>query len=438
MTNENNETLNLPKKKSKILIPIIFLASVIVFLFAKMYIIGNNNEGYIQVVTSVSGDMYARVHPGWYLLNFGKTEQYKVAGSFIFGDSKKMPEVSDPASATGEPIEVRFYDGGIGWVSGYVRFSLPSEGDNQNNSSEITKDIEDKLIAIQKKFRGYNNLALTGIRQLVIESVQLSANMMTSEESYTTKRAELSETAWDQIMEGIYLTEQKPVTVTNKETGEIITRYRANIKRDLEGNPLRKEIPLKPFGINIAQFVLTDIEYETGVKEQISAKRKNLMDTISIRADGEKAVQERLTAEEIGKKNVVEARYKAEVEKVKQVINAEKEKNVAQIKATKEFEVSKIIAKATEFEKKAMETRAEADYQVNRMKFIADNALERKLEVLKDSCIMWAKALAEASQPIVSRITISSSGNSQNGGSVENLLKLLTVKASKELAENKD
>jgi len=428
----NTQDLTVPARK-KTWIPIAFIILVaLYFIPFKAWIIDTNNAGYVKIVTKFGGQMFVKIDPGLFMLNFGKAEEYKKAGSFIFGDIKKMPKVSDRSSATSDRIEVRFNDGGVAWVSGYVRFVLPA-----NMSAEKKDETEKKLIAIQKKFRSYDLLAQTGIRQLVIESVQLSATMMTSEESYTTKRSELSENAWDQVLKGIYLTIQKPTTVTNKETGELTTRYSVEVKMDpVTGKPMRKGNPLAPYGIAIAQFVLTQIDYEDGIKTQIATKRQALMETISIRANAEKAIQERLTAEEVGKMNVVVARYKADVNKIWAVIKAEQEKNVAEIGASKELEVAKILAKATEFEKKAMETDAEADFQVKRMKFMGDNALEQKLLVLKKASIMWANAFAKAPQALVSRILLSGGGSQSNGG-VEKILQMFMLNQTKQLLSDK-
>lgn len=414
------------------------IALVVIFIlfFAfKSVLMDTNYGGYILIKEYLNGTMTPVLEEGVTWKWGGSTYEYKRAGSYRFAPKKVLQMYNFPASASGASIEVRFNDGGTAAISGYVRFVL-SELDNV------------KLLNMHNKFRSYESLVNTGVKQLVIESIQLSAAMMSSEESYTTRRAEFSELAWDQITNGIYMTEQHSTQVKNFKTGEMLVKYVVRIKTrkakdpvtgEMIDVPMRKENPLSPYGITVSQFVITDIDYESGIKKQIAEKRSALMETIAVKAKAERATQERMTAEEVGKRNVMVSKYKAEVTKVKDVTGADMQKEVARILAEKDVRVAEIDVETAGWEKKAKELRAQAAFVLNNMKFRADNALELKLELMLSINQMWADALKNSPQILVPRIMLEGSGSGKNvkGGSVENLLQMLTIKTAKDLTDSK-
>lgn len=431
---QNNEVYVPKRKVNKVKSLAILLTLVfIIFFFFKGMLVDTNFGGFILIKEYLNGTMTPVKDEGVTWKWGGTTYEYKRAGSYRFVKREVLNQYRMDISASGPSIEVRFNDGGTATISGYVRFVLSEE--------------DEKLLNMHNKFRSYDSLVNTGVKQLVIESIQLSAAMMSSEESYTTKRAEFSEIAWDQITNGVYLTEQEAVKVKNPKTGEIQTKYLVKIKTikqkdqktgEMVDVPMRKEDPLKPYGITVSQFVITDIDYESGIKRQIAEKRSALMETIAVKAKAEKAAQERMTAEEVGKRNVMVSKYKAEVTKVKDVTDADRQKEVATILAEKGFQVAKIDVETAKWEKKAKELRAQADFVVNNMKFRADNALELKLKLMLEINQMWADAFKKSPQMLVPRILLDgkSSGKSANNN-VDNLLNMLTIKTAKELSEKK-
>jgi hypothetical protein len=435
MTQENPNDIYIPeKKRNRIKITgISLLAIFVIFFILKGILADTNYGGYILVKEYLNGTMEPVKEEGVTWKWGGSTYQYNRAGSYRFAKKSVLSTYRIPVSASGPAIEVRFNDGGTAAISGYVRFVL----------SEST----DMLLNMHNKFRSYENLVNTGVKQLIIESIQLSAAMMSSEESYTTKRAEFSEIAWDQITNGVYLTEQEAIQVKNPKTGELQTKYHVKIKTVKDTDPktgeeidilLRKENPLSPYGITISQFVITDIDYEKGIKKQIAEKRSALMETIAVKAKAEKATQERITAEEVGKRNVMVSKYTAEVTKIRDVTGAEMKKEVAGILALKDVKVAEIDVETAGWEKKAKELRAQAAFVVNNMKFRADNALELKLELMLGINKMWAEAFKKSPQLLVPRIMLDGKESKGGGGdSVESLIKMLTVKTAQDLSQKK-
>ncbi len=437
MTQQNQPNANdvyVPKRsinKVKTFAILMIVIFALFYLF-RSFLADTNIGGYMLIKEYLNGTMTPVLDEGVTWKWGGTTYKYKRAGSYRFAKKQVLADYKMDISANGPSIEVRFNDGGTATISGYVRFIL------SNNP--------DMLINMHSKFRSYDNLVSTGVKQLVIESIQLSAAMMSSEESYTTKRAEFSELAWDQITNGIYLTEQEAVQVKNPKTGEIHTKYLVKLKtekmvdqktgKEIE-KPTRKEDPLSPYGITVSQFVITDIDYEKDIKRQIAEKRSALMETIAVKAKAEKATQERLTAEEVGKKNVMISKYKAEVTKVKDVTGADMQKEVAKILAEKGVRVAEIDVATARWEKKAKEFRAQAAFVVNNMKFRADNALELKLDLMLQINRMWADAYKKSPQRLVPRIMLDNKGAKSSNSSVESLIKMLTIKTAKDLSDEK-
>lgn len=432
---QQNNDVYVPKRKvNKVKSFAILLALVfVIFFFFKGMLVDTNKGGYILIKEYLNGTMTPVKDEGVTWKWGGSTYEYKRAGSYRFVKQRVLSNYRMDISASGPSIEVRFNDGGTATISGYVRFVLSI--------------VDDKLLNMHNKFRSYDSLVNTGVKQLVIESIQLSAAMMSSEESYTTKRAEFSELAWDQITNGIYLTEQQALKVKNPKTGEIQTKFLVRIKTEQKKDPqtgemvevmMRKEDPLKPYGISVSQFVITDIDYEAGIKKQIAEKRSALMETISVKAKAEKAAQERMTAEEVGKRNVMVSKYKAEVTKVRDVTDADRFKEVARILAEKGLQVAKIDVETARWEKKAKELRAQANFVINNMKFRADNALELKLKLMLEINQMWADAFRKSPQMLVPRIMLdANNGGKKSSSNVDNLLNMLTIKTAKELSEKK-
>lgn len=353
------------------------LATVFVLALALVLtsgaLIETNRAGYIKIKqAAVVGTLNVHDEPGMFPQLFGEVFEYKKADTFFF--SKYETE----GGSMDESIPVRFNDGATANITGNVRFELPKSKDN--------------LLDVHQKFRSYESLVHEGIQQVVSESVILTAALMTAEESYTTQRAHFAELAWDQVANGVYITERYESEIIDPRTGETTTKTLVKIKRDDSGAPVRKANPLEEYGIRLFQFVIKDIDYEQSVQTQIAAKRAALMDVVEAKANAEKAIQDRKTAEEVGKKNVAVAQYEAEVEKIRAVVQGQKEKEVAELQAAKKLQVAELDAQAADLEKKAVMTRAEAEASRARKLLEADGALDRKLATVVRIHELWAAA----------------------------------------------
>jgi hypothetical protein len=360
-----------------------------------------NRAGYTKIKqAAVFGDMTVYRDPGMFPQLFGEVFEYKKADTYFFSKHQ------DEGGAVDRSVAVRFNDGATAQITGNVRFELPSSDQN--------------ILEIHDKFRGYDALVFEGVQQVVAESVILTAALMTAEESYTTRRADFAELAWDQVANGVYITERYDEETIDSKTGEITVKSRVKIRKDADGSPIRKANPLQEYNVRLFQFVIKDIDYEEKVELQISAKRESLMDVVKAKANAEKAIQDRKTAEEVGKKNVAVAEYEAEVTKKRAVVKAEQIKQVA-----------KLEKEAAKEEKQKQIFLGEGEAARKRLVMQADGALEKKLAAQVEIQKNWAEAYANRKVP--STVFGGNGGSGHGDTDVQNLLKLLTVDSARRL-----
>lgn len=393
------------------------IIGLIVLMSVGGKILETNDAGHYKVMqAAITGKLTAIMKPGWFFQMWGDVFDYHQADTFRFiqekGDNNELED--------GTAIDVRFNDGAMAYVNGSVRFELP---------------IGEKLIALHTKFRGYEVFVHDGVQQLINEAVILTSALMSAEESYTTKRSSFAEMASDQVSHGIYLTEQKSedVSESNPAEGEKkAQRITTVIRRDDKGNPIRRRNTLDDYGVKLSQFVITAIDYEKTVDDRIRKKQEALMATVQARAEAERAMQQRITAEEEGKKNVAVAEYEALVTKKREVVEGEKKKEVAVLDAQQKLEVERLNAQAAAEYKKATLLRAEGESEAARKKFQADGALERKLAAWLDAQKAWAQVVATSQHPLVPGIVIGSNGH--GGNAALDFMQMLGAKAASDLA----
>ena len=293
-------------------------------------------------------------------------------------------------------------------MTGNVRVDLPVNADS--------------LIDIHKHFRSYESLIKDTVNQVVAESTILTASLMTAEESYTTKRAEFSQLAYDQLLNGVYMTEAELVTVKDTKTGEQVTKQVVRIQRDEKGVPERKASVLAQYGIKVGQFVIKEIDYEGTVAGQIQSKQQALMQVVSAKANAEKAIQDRLTAEEVGRKNVAVAKFEQEVKKQQAVTEAEQR-----------LEVAKLGRAAEEQNKLANIAKGEGEGEYRRKIMVADGAMDKKLEAWKFAQEKWADAFANSKNPLVPQMVMGAASGSAGGNAALTLMEIIGAKAARDL-----
>ena len=416
--NQNNQDprFKLPEYNSRFLF---YLGGLLLLLTIIYWNFGINDAGERTVIQYPTGTLVVKFTPGIYFKGFGTTEIYKDVITFDF--DKEDAATASSLNFTG--INVRYQDGGTGKVFGKARFALPGD--------------EEQMIRLHKDFRSNDAIAHKLIKTLSEESMNLTAGLMTSEESYAEKRGIFTQWAEEQISLGKFFTELKSVVEEQQDTKERVIRNIPVIKFGVDGLPLHHASDFKNYGIRVNGFQITDWDFEQKTLDQISRKREATMGIITAKADAERARQEALTAEEEGKKNVMVDKYAKEQEKVQAVVDAEKEKAVAVTKAMQgvlvaeqgklEAEQKRLAAIAYKEEQRL---RGEGDGEYKRLVMSADGALTAKLDAWKAVHIRYAEAIEK--QKWVPDIQMGSNGNA-SGSAATDLIEMLKAQTAKEL-----
>lgn len=276
-----------------------------------------NTFGNYQIKqAAITGNVTVRNDPGVYLQWFGNIYTYPVSEDFDFEDAG---------------LTVRFNDGSVAAVKGTVKFKLSLK-------PEIQKELH-------RDYATFTNVMTDLIQKNVQEALSNTATLMKAEDSYSSRRAEFSNVAKQQLEQGIFQTKSEIVDSVD-EKGTKFKEKLIEVVYDRDGNPvIQKPSLLKHYDIEILQFVVNDFEYDAKVKELIDKKKEAEQIKVVAVANAEKAKQNALTAEAEGSAKIAQAKAEAEVQKMTEVVEAQKRAEVAKLEAEKaKFEAAKIKA----------------------------------------------------------------------------------------------
>lgn len=413
----------------------ILIAILLVLGICSSFLFETNNAGYSMIVQApISGELTVYTKPGLYWQGGGTVTRYKQVATITFGDNP-----GEDASVTAGPIEVRFNDSGKASISGNARFELPSD--------------TSQILEIHRQYRSYDHLVTALLEKYTSDILVATASMFSSEDTYGGGRAEYLRLAQDQLESGKYqtvVTEEEQIdTITNEKR----RAKRVLIKNDTNGMPLRLQNPLSKFGIKVAQLVIDrDFSYEKGILSQIEAQRTAFMNTVTARAEAQKAMQDAITAEATGKAEVTTARYRQLVQKEQATVEAEKLKEVAIIEAEKQKAVTEVEKQkaeiqaqqrlmVAELDKKAAEQTKLAQIAIGEGEAArkaavmnADGALEQKLRAWTTVNENYANAIKEYQGAWVPTIVMGQGTTTSAANGVQDLINMLMVKSAKDLA----
>lgn len=353
--------------------------------------------------------------PGLYFQNFGDRVIWDKASTFFFTKDVKEGKGED------QSISVRFVDGSKCDMSGTMRVVMPKSGDQA-------------LALIQVHgFQTYADLEAKLLMPVTRKALIIAANMMTARESYAEKK--LNFIAWteDQILNGIYETESYTKIIENPLTGEKTQVTAKRIMRDADGNILRQSTPLDGLGLTIQNFEIKSFGYSPRVLKQIDDQQKAFMAVATAKAKAQEAIQDRRTAEEKGKANVMTARYQKEEEKIKAVVDAQKDKEVTVIAAEKRKAEAKLDKDAAEFTKQKEILLGEGEAKRKALNLAADGALRPKLDTYEEINRIWAEAFKERKVPT---IIMGGGRDGQTTGTdadVQMMLRIIQLQALKQM-----
>jgi hypothetical protein len=361
------------------------IVGLIVLLFVGFTMFGTNRLGYYQIKQSAgTGHISVINEPGMFARFGGDIYSYQVSDMLYFSKH----DIDGGSGEKAQPFKVQFADGSYADLSGSLRYRLST--------------IPDKQILLHQDYKSFSAVGQDLIRQVVGEALIQTATMMKAEEFYSSRRAEYTAIAEEQIRDGIYATTSKEAKYKDAEGNEFVERT-STIMVDKNGNKVvRKESPLKRYGIEVISFMLKDIDYDKTIDALIGKKKEAAQMAVVARANAEKAKQDAITATEQGKAQIETARALELVEKIK-----------ATTQAQKDYEVSVFAHKEAGENAAAAILKGEAEARVAKQKVSAGLSPLERAQIQKDTAIGVAEALAKISLP--STMVIGGGGGAHGG-----------------------
>lgn len=374
---------------------------------------------------AVTGDMSAHMNPGMYAQMFGDIQTWPKSETFYFTSDGVEGSTVDTS------IGVMFADGSKTAISGTLRILYPTSPTDAINlvtthGYRSASDLEGKLI-------------LPILRKALINT----ANMMTARESYAEKKNQYFIWAWDQIENGMYITEEterQVIDPTDPEGKKKIWIKARAPKLDKDGQYIREaNHPLKGTGVTLANFEVKNFDYPDLVDGQIKQQQENFMAIATAKSNAQKAKQDAITAEELGKAEVKKAQYENEVIKIKAVVEAQKVKEVAELKAEQGLEVARFDKQAAAETKQKLILLGQGESERKKLVMEADGALAQKLDAYRVVNQNYAIAIKDYTGDWVPRVIMG--GGKEGGPSVngaQTLIDLLTTKTAYDLGLDMD
>ncbi|HBA27674.1 MAG TPA: hypothetical protein DCY98_09860 [Nitrospinae bacterium] len=399
----------------KKLIPVILGIVIIYSLF------GKNPMGYYHVVQKwPSGELKIITEPGLYWKGpLSDVTKFRASGVVTFED--RIENIRKEEKKVIDSINVVFKDNGIGSINGIIRYTLPSIPEKMKL---IVRDAQNEDTLQQKILRNYINSVMT-----------IVAASYSSTDSIR-ERGNFIRDIFDSLQNGMIAYEKRVVD------GNIIltpiTKSENNISMPVRMPPISDK-----YGINFNNFTLKKIEYDKQSQSKFDEQRlleqqrnnaiimaeKAKQDAITAKAEEEKLYAETKMREEPLR---LEARIRAEKDAELARIEAEKEKSVAIITAQKGKEAAQLLLEKSRLEKQSTIEDAEGkriaaikEAEGRQALAKADNSLELRLQMKKDTLVGVANALKDIKVPSA---IVGSSGSHTSGNPVLDIFMLNQLK----------
>lgn len=398
---------------------IIGVVGFILLIFAiKMNPMDYNDPTERTVVTQMNGHQFVQFGSGVYYAGFfAKTQTYPNQLSVSYGDTTFSGDLSlrDNTVEIG-PVKIRFNDATEGSVAGIVQYILPLS--------------EKEMLSIHNAHRSPEALVQRRLAPYTKECLQSSSQLMSSEMHYSGGRAQMTQDYLDQLKNGTFLLSISENLVFDSTDNTSKRVYAVNIKRDTNGQPLRKFSSIKEYGIGLGDAQITNVDYSNQVKEMLSKKIDAATQASIAKQKLMTAEQQKLTAKAEGEKKLTEIEYLQKQEQTKQVVAAQTLVELAKQDLLKQD----IALQASVKEAAKIKTLADANAYEKRTAMQANGALEQKLAAYKEVNKMWAEALSKYPGAITP--TYISGGNAGGGNAFNQFMEIQNVKAMKDLNLN--
>lgn len=407
---------------------------VIVTLVSQM-IAWNEADERLVHQSAFTGDLTVINQAGPYFKAFGSISAYKKVISINFTGDKNAT-----ASAIVASISIRFLDTTTGGARGVSRFRLPGHV-SATESGELRG-----LLKIHEEFGSQETLVSNLLMRATTETVKASARMMSVEQHYSGGNGQLSQDFYDQLSNGIFVTEQIIDTgrVNKVEGSNNLSkqqRVTIKIKEDEDGNYLRNSPILGAYGISVVDASIIDIDYESKVNARLEAQKQAAADEALARQNLKKAEQQARTEVALGEQAIAKQRAESEKLKIKEQIDAERVKANAIISAQQRVAVKAELAKEQaeilkqqRLEAQGMDVLAEARQRAKSSaldpKYVFDETLKAEVK------IQTALFTSLGNSRLVPEIVIGGGQGEQSNGS--EFMRLLAADAALNLKKRLD
>lgn len=385
----------------------------------------------------LSGHLECWTTPGYQFRKFAKVASFR----------RSSPVWFDAKHDNSNGLPLRFNDAGKATALGSGQVFMPSDCEKLKSLRQIYGSQEDVNHAL--------------VNRAVTKAVFNTGRLLSSSDSFASKRGDILYWIEDQANNGIY--DVKPVRILKPlvknldnttsggdDTG--IQTVEVAIITAADGTPARKEASeLEAYGIKLGNVTLNEIDYDEPTQKQIDSQRESQQAIQTAKARAIAADQEAITAEANGRAQSAKARADQEVKKATAVTLAEQEravaltqadqaKQVATTKAQQELEVAQLKKQAAEQYKAEQILRGEGDAAYKQKVMEADGALAQKLDTYKATMIGVAEALSK--QKLVPDVVLGGAtgqnGNQTAVGSFDQYLGVMAAKAAQDLKLNLD
>ena len=240
---------------------IILLMVTIVGIWAYNDLVYHQDAHEIVVVQSpISGELTVSFDAGTHYLGGGKATRYPRRSQVDFDGANQ----SDGALHVG-PVKVLFNDGGGATLQGSLAWEMPTSAD--------------KVINLHKLYGSAEAIESQVIVKNINKAIFVTGPLMSSAESYSTRRNDLLSLVGDQIENGAFVTTSRDVQTLDALTGQPKTTRVVEIARNPTNNlPVREDTSLiSEAGLHTFNFALSDVEYTETVKAQIASQQSATM-----------------------------------------------------------------------------------------------------------------------------------------------------------------
>ena len=374
------------KKNNIFAIIIAIIAVAFVCLSGSLMEDADKSKNYVCQMP-VTGEYVVWTDGGLQWQGMGNVQDYSKTSQIEFSDLERneggyIAVGENPAAGT------TFNDRGKGYIVGSFRVVLPND--------------EKNMMAIQRDFGSEKALINNLVRPTLYKVATACGPLMSSLESVSETRTDLTAYITDQLNNGVYKTKTSKVEVVNEITGEKEVRTKAELIADenAPGGYKRQETsPFSQYGITAGIVSIVDIKYDAATQQQIDAQKAANLAIVTAKTQAAEAMQKAITVEEQGKARAAEAKWEQE-----------REKAVAVTKAQQEFEVAELEAKKAKQIALKIQAEGEAKAAANRALVAAGLTPIEKATIEKETAIGIAEALAKSNVRWVPEVIMSGNG----------------------------